>query len=81
MNRFTELFIAVPQEVVACSERLINLGKIKLGKNLDEILYINLTDHIHSAIERHKQGLSLVIPCVGRFNGIILMNMRLALRP
>lgn len=38
MNRFTELFITVPEEVVACSERIINLGKIKLGKNLDEIL-------------------------------------------
>ncbi|WP_165620365.1 BglG family transcription antiterminator LicT [Streptococcus equi] len=62
MNRFTELFIAVPQEVVACSERLINLGKIKLGKNLDEILYINLTDHIHSAIERHKQGIIISNP-------------------
>lgn len=62
MNRFTELFIAVPQEVVACSERLINLGKIKLGKNLDEILYINLTDHIHSAIERHKQGVIISNP-------------------
>ncbi|MGR1322157.1 CAT RNA binding domain-containing protein [Streptococcus agalactiae] len=44
MNRFTELFITVPEEVVACSERIINLGKIKLGKNLDEILYINLTE-------------------------------------
>lgn len=43
MNRFTELFITVPPEVVACSERIINLGKIKLGKTLDEILYINLT--------------------------------------
>ncbi|SQG24039.1 BglG family transcription antiterminator LicT [Streptococcus pyogenes] len=62
MNRFTELFITVPQEVVACSERIINLGKIKLGKTLDEILYINLTDHIHSAIERHEQGMLIHNP-------------------
>lgn len=62
MNRFTELFITVPPEVVACSERIINLGKIKLGKTLDEILYINLTDHIHSAIERHEQGMLIQNP-------------------
>ncbi|WP_159584081.1 BglG family transcription antiterminator LicT [Streptococcus halichoeri] len=62
MNRFTELFITVPQEVVACSERIINLGKIKLGKTLDEILYINLTDHIHSAIERQEQGMLIHNP-------------------
>lgn len=62
MNRFTELFITVPQEVVVCSERIINLGKIKLGKTLDEILYINLTDHIHSAIERHEQGILIHNP-------------------
>lgn len=45
MNRFTELFITVPPEVVACSERIINL-----------------TDHIHSAIERHEQGMLIQNP-------------------
>lgn len=56
MNRFTELFIDVPMEIVYVSEKIINTGKIKLGNNFDEIIYINLTDHIYSAIKRRKEG-------------------------
>lgn len=56
MNRFTELFIDVPVEVVYVCEKIINTGKIKLGNQFDEIIYINLTDHIYSAIKRQKAG-------------------------
>lgn len=56
MNRFTELFINVPLEVVYVCEKIINMGKIKLGNHFDEIIYINLTDHIYSAIKRNESG-------------------------
>ncbi|HGQ5339774.1 TPA: CAT RNA binding domain-containing protein, partial [Streptococcus pneumoniae] len=46
MTRFTEMFINVPLELVYITEKIINLGKITLGNNFDEIIYINLTDHI-----------------------------------
>lgn len=54
MNCFMELFIIVLEEVVVCLEWIINLGKIKLGKNLDEIFYINLIDYIYLVIERYE---------------------------
>lgn len=56
MTRFTEMFINVPLELVYITEKIINLGKITLGNNFDEIIYINLTDHISSSIERYKEG-------------------------
>ncbi|MEW4353561.1 BglG family transcription antiterminator LicT [Streptococcus pneumoniae] len=62
MTRFTELFINVPLELVYICEKIINLGKIKLGNNFDEIIYINLTDHIQSSIERHKEGIVITNP-------------------
>ncbi|MGT2716171.1 PRD domain-containing protein [Streptococcus sp. zg-86] len=62
MTRFTELFINVPLELVYVCEKIINLGKIKLGNNFDEIIYINLTDHIQSSIERHKEGIVIANP-------------------
>lgn len=62
MTRFTELFINVPLELVSVCEKIINLGKIKLGNNFDEIIYINLTDHIHSSIERSREGILVSNP-------------------
>ncbi|MGX6969479.1 BglG family transcription antiterminator LicT [Vagococcus bubulae] len=61
-NKFTELLINVPMEYVLVSEKIINFGKIKLGRALNEIIYINLTDHIYSTIERYQEGIRLKNP-------------------
>lgn len=61
-SKFTELLINVPMEHILVSEKIINFGKIKLGKNLNEIIYVNLTDHINSAIDRYREGLILKNP-------------------
>ncbi|RFB13668.1 PRD domain-containing protein [Bacillus sp. HNG] len=61
-SKFTELLINVPMEHILVAERIINFGKIKLGKNLNESIYVNLTDHIHSAVERYAEGLILKNP-------------------
>lgn len=61
-NKFTELMIDVPMEQILVAEKIINFGKIKLGKSLNEIIYVNLTDHIHSVIERYSEGIILKNP-------------------
>lgn len=61
-NKFTELLIDVPMEHILVAEKIINFGKIKLGKNLSETIYVNLTDHIHSAAERYQEGIILKNP-------------------
>lgn len=62
MNKFTDLVIDVPMDVVEIAERIINFAKIKIGKKLNEIIYVNLTDHIHMAITRAKDGVFLSNP-------------------
>lgn len=62
MNRFTEIFINVPIEVVYVCEKIINLGKITLGNHFDEIIYINLTDHVNTILERHREGILVPNP-------------------
>lgn len=61
-NKFTELMINVPMEQIMVAEKIINFGKIKLGKSLSEIIYVNLTDHINSVIERYGEGIILKNP-------------------
>lgn len=62
MNKFTDLVIDVPMDVVEIAERIINFAKIKIGKKLSEIIYVNLTDHINMSINRAKEGIFLSNP-------------------
>lgn len=57
--RFTELLSEIPLEVITVSEIIINRAKTELNQKLQESIYITLTDHIHFAIERHKQGYNI----------------------
>jgi len=62
MNKFTDLVIDVPMDQIEIAERIINLAKMKIGKKLDEIIYVNLTDHIHMAVKRAREGVLLSNP-------------------
>lgn len=57
--RFTELLSEIPLEVITVSEIIIDRAKTELNQKLQESIYITLTDHIHFAIERHKQGFNI----------------------
>ncbi|GEA32814.1 BglG family transcription antiterminator LicT [Clostridium diolis] len=49
----------IPLEYVEVTEKIINNAKEKLGKKLNDTLYITLTDHIYSSVERYNEGLPL----------------------
>ncbi|MWN31141.1 MULTISPECIES: BglG family transcription antiterminator LicT [unclassified Gilliamella] len=56
VSKFTELLSQIPLEVLTTSEIIINHAKKFIEGDLQDSIYISLTDHIHSAIERHKHG-------------------------
>lgn len=58
-NKFKTLITDMPIEYMEISERIIAYAKIKLGKKLNDSIYIHLTDHIHFAIERYKSSLPI----------------------
>jgi len=61
-SKFKELLYEVPPEYVNVTEEIIQYAKQQLGKKLNDIIYISLTDHIHFAIERQRQGMQIVNP-------------------
>ncbi len=46
-------------EYMELSEKIIQYAKHKLGKKLNDSIYISLTDHIHFAIERYNLNLPI----------------------
>ncbi len=58
-NKFKTLITDMPIEYMEVSEKIIAYAKMKLGKKLNDSIYIHLTDHIHFAIERSKSNLPI----------------------
>ena len=55
-NKFYELISSIPIKYIKITEKIIKNAENKLGMTLDENLYLLLTDHIHYAVERSKDG-------------------------
>lgn len=61
-DKFKQLLNDIPIEHIELASQIIEYAKKALSKKLSESLYISLSDHIYTAIERHKQGLPLRNP-------------------
>lgn len=57
--KFQELVTEIPLEHILVSEKIIRYAKCNLGKKLSDSIYITLTDHISTAIERYQEGIIL----------------------
>ena len=58
-SRFIELLQNIKPAYLDISDDIINYAKLYLGKKLNDIIYISLTDHIAMTIDRYKNGLYL----------------------
>ncbi|MFN2744850.1 MULTISPECIES: BglG family transcription antiterminator LicT [Bacillus] len=58
-ERFKTLLDEIPIEFMEISEEIISYAKMKLGKKLNDSIYVSLTDHIHFAVERQQKGLEI----------------------
>lgn len=54
MNRFSQVVSEVPIECFTMTERIVDFAKERLGKKLHNSVYVTLTDHINTMIERAK---------------------------
>ncbi len=59
MKKFKTLISDMPIDYMELSEKIIAYAKMKLGKKLNESIYIHLTDHIYYAVERYKNNLPI----------------------
>lgn len=58
-NKLQELLNNIPIEHMKLSDEIIGYAQRKLGKKLNEGIYISLSDHMHNAIQRIKEGIQI----------------------
>ena len=49
----------IPIGYMEISDEVIQKARKELDSDIDDSLYISLTDHIHTSIERYKEGIPL----------------------
>lgn len=59
VNRFEELLKEIPLEHMELTDDIILYAKTHLSKKLNENIYISLTDHIYTAIQRIKEDIKV----------------------
>lgn len=58
-SKFQVLVQDVPMEHIALGEEIISEAKQRLGKTLNDMIYISLIDHIHTSIVRFLDGVTV----------------------
>lgn len=58
-SKFQELAVEIPVEHMKISDDIIKYVKLKLGKKLNDSIYLSLCDHISTAILRHEEGVDV----------------------
>lgn len=58
-NNFQELIVNIPLEYIQLGEEIVAQAKLKLGRRLNDMIYISLTDHIYTAVTRSQEGINV----------------------
>ena len=56
-ERFQEIIQNIPLEYIELSNEIIEMIKLSIGQKINDIIYISLSDHIYTAVERAKEGI------------------------
>lgn len=74
-SRFMVLLNELPVEIIQLTDDIVRLAQQDLDYKLSEGLYVSLSDHLHYAIERQKQGQEYTILWSGKFATFIKKNI------
>ncbi|MBS6645926.1 MAG: PRD domain-containing protein [Clostridiaceae bacterium] len=58
-NKFLVLVQDVPMEHITLGEEIISEARTRLGKKLNDMIYISLIDHVHTSILRFLDGVTV----------------------
>lgn len=58
-TKFESLVKDIPYEYISTASKIISYAKRTLSKELNDTIYITLTDHLNFAVERVKNGMEL----------------------
>lgn len=58
-GKLGQLVKSIPEEYFEATQAVVEHAKLRMGRDLDDGIYLALTDHIHFAVERARKGQAL----------------------
>lgn len=58
-KNFQELLVDIPVDYVQVGEAIVMDAKLKLGRKLSDVIYVNIVDHIYTAVQRYKKDMQV----------------------
>lgn len=58
-SKFQQLLDQIPVEYIEIGDEIISMAKLKLGKKLNDSIYVSLSDHLFSSITRFREGITI----------------------
>lgn len=58
-GKLGQLVKSIPEEYFEATQAIVEHAKLRMGRDLDDGIYLALTDHIHFAVERARKGQAL----------------------
>lgn len=58
-EKIEELFAEISDDEIYLADKILTTARIALDKPLNDVAFIAIVDHLHSAIERFKQGIAM----------------------
>lgn len=59
LNKLQELIVDIPLEYLELTEEIIVFSKTRLGKRINEMIFISLVDHIFTSVARYLEGITI----------------------
>ena len=56
-EKFKATIMEVPIDILQATDDIVTLARMQLGKTISDGIYVSLSDHIHFAIQRMKDGM------------------------
>ena len=75
-GQFQQLFEDVPTKEVEVVKQIVDLAETTLAIELSSNIYLTLTDHIHYALLRAKEGIDIPNPLVFETRKFYLKNLK-----
>ena len=79
-QQFQKIIAEIPLKHLEVASTIIEMIKMELGKKLNDSIYITLSDHIHTAIERFLQGIYIKSPMKWDIKRFYTIEYRIGLK-
>ncbi|MBS5938649.1 BglG family transcription antiterminator LicT [Clostridium sp.] len=79
-NYFSKLLSEIPLECFTFTEKAVDYAKVELGRKLHNSIYITLTDHINTMVERGKSNAYIKNPMLWDIKRLYKSEFKIALK-